>query len=188
MSLRFIRLQDVRRLLRSAEEYELNSEQVQRLKWFQYALEHDGNVSLTCRHFGISRSTFLRWADRFDASDLRSFDEQSRRPHTVRAPETDAKTVELIRTIRLASPTLGKEHIALRLAAEHGITISSSTVGRIIKRHGLFFGDTAAHTGKRAATAPSDNESSELSVRPVTPEPAAADDDPFLSLIPGVTS
>jgi transposase len=187
MSLRFIRLQDVRRLLRSAEEYELSAEQVQRLKWFQYALEHDGNVSLTCRHFGISRSTFLRWAERFDASDLRTFDEQSRRPHTVRAPETDAKTVELIRTIRLSSPTLGKEHIARHLSAEHGITISSSTVGRIIKRHGLFFGETASHSGKRAAIS-TDNESSAFSVRPVTPEPDISEDDPFLGLVPGVTS
>ena len=67
-----IRLADVRRLLRSAGELELSLHAIQRLKWFMYALEHDGNVSLVSRHFGISRSTFLRWAERFDAADPRT--------------------------------------------------------------------------------------------------------------------
>ena len=32
-----------------------------RLKWFEFCYDHGGNVSLTCRHLGISRQTFYCW-------------------------------------------------------------------------------------------------------------------------------
>lgn len=187
MSLTILRLQDVRRLLRLAEEYELSSAAVQRLKWFQYNLEHDGNVSLTCRHFGISRSTYLRWAERFDATDIRTLEEFSRRPHSVRAPETDENTVQLIKKIRMEQPLLGKEAVTNILKQQYNITISSSTVGRIIKRHSLFFATTESHLSKRAVT-----EESSV-VRLASPEKVSGDaeadiDDPFLSLVSGITS
>lgn len=186
MSFPVLRLQDVRRLLRSSEEYELSSEAVQRLKWFQYNLGHGGNVSLTCRHFGISRSTFLRWAQRFDASDIRTLEECSRRPHAVRLPQTDGHTVELIRQIRTEQPTLGKESITDLLRMEHGVTLSTSTVGRIIKRHNLFFAETASHQNKRTSM-------EDHTVRSVSPEKvsgiAETDfNDSFPSLVPGITS
>lgn len=144
-----IRLQDVRRLLKSAQDLELSSGAVQRLKWFLYALEHENNVSLTCRHFGIARSTFLRWIERFDATDIATIEENSRRPKTVRQSEVDPKIIDIIRSIRELAPKLGKEIIAEKLSVEHGITLSASTVGRIITRHKLFFGETRAHQEKR---------------------------------------
>lgn len=148
-----VRLQDIRRLLRQAEELELSASSIQRLKWFLYAAEHDGNVSLTCRHFGISRSTFLRWASRFDAADTGTLTDTSRRPKTVRKPETDDKTIEIIRSLRETHPLLGKEAIAEKLQTEFSIELSSSTVGRIITRHKLFFAQTKAHAEKRATLA-----------------------------------
>lgn len=186
MSTSHLRLQDVRRLIRLAGEYELSDGAVQRLKWFQYNLEHDGNVSLTCRHFGISRSTYVRWAQRFDATDLRTLEESPRRPHTVRLPETDERTVELIRRIRTQQPLIGKMAVADMLQKEHGVTVSSSTVGRIIKRHGLFFGQTASHHNKRTSL-------EDHTVLLPLPEKVSGNgetdiDDPLLSLTPGLTS
>lgn len=144
-----VRLQGVLHLLARADELELTPEALQRLRWFAYALEHDGNVSLTCRHFGIARSTFLRWAERFDPRDPRTLEERSRRPHMMRQPETDPKVVELIRTLRAAHPLMGKREIESRLSAEHGLRVSSSTIGRVIARHGFFFADTPSHRAKR---------------------------------------
>lgn len=146
-----IRLRDVRRLLKRAKELELSEGAVQRLKWFAFALEHDSNVSLACRHFGIARSTFLRWADRFDARDIRTIEEESRRPHSVRAPEIAPHVVALIRQIRTQQPLLGKDAIAAMLSAQYGIAISASSVGRTIARHGFFFASTASHEQKRSA-------------------------------------
>ena len=167
MSFNNIRLQDVRRLLRNAGEYELAADAIQKLKWFLYALEHDGNVSLTCRHFGISRSTLLRWMSRFDATDVRSLQDLSRRPHTVRGPETDGRTLEIITQIRKIHTTIGKEQVREILKTKHGITLSTSTVGRIINRHRLFFADTASHREKRLQDR--EEEITALSLPPLSP-------------------
>ncbi len=142
----------LRRILKNSVTSELSNEAMQKLKWFLFAAEHDGNVSLTCRHFGISRSTFLRWSERFDAADLRTLDEQSRCPHNVRAPETDAATIALVTSIRKQEPLASKEKIRETLLKTNGIALSTSTIGRIINRHKLFFADTASHRAKRGET------------------------------------
>lgn len=156
MHSRTFNLRNVRHLLRRAKELELSDGAVQRLRWFSYALEHGGNVSLTCRHFGIARSTYLRWAERFDARDERSLEEESRRPRTVRAPETPPHVVALIRTIRQEQPLVGKEALSEMLLRDYGMRVSPSTVGRTIARHGFFFAPTKSHERKRTAAPPSD--------------------------------
>lgn len=142
-------LRNVRHLLKRAKELELNDGAVQRLKWFSYALEHESNVSLTCRHFGIARSTFVRWAKRFDARDVTSLEEESRSPHTVREPEIAMHVVALIRDIRLQHPLLSKDAIAELLKRQYGVSISASSVGRTIARYGFFFAATKSHEQKR---------------------------------------
>lgn len=106
----------------------------------------------------------------------------------MRAPETDQKVIDIIRTIRQEQPTLGKESVTLLLRSEYGITLSSSTVGRIIKRHKLFFAETASHINKRIEDEPK-NSVSFTKPRLVKKEKKISDlDDPFLSLAPGITS
>lgn len=145
-------LRNVRHLLKRAKELELSEGAVQRLKWFAFALEHDNNASLACRHFGIARTTYVRWADRFDPRDPSSLEEASRRPLHMREPETPPHVVALIRDLRVRDPLMGKEDIAETLHREYGVRVSASTVGRTIARHGFFFADTPAHERKRAAS------------------------------------
>lgn len=145
------RRRDVENLLQHAGALGLSRAAKTRLHWFAYVLAHQGNVSLTCRYFGISRSTFDRWASRFDPRRPETLEECSRRPHHVRQPETPAELVELVRQYRLEKPVLGKVQIAQCLRADHGLRISASTVGRIISRHRFFFSTSAAHAHKRVA-------------------------------------
>ena len=152
------RCRQIQSLLKRAVRLELSHDAVQRLRWFVFALDHDDNISLACRHFGIARSTFLRWALRFDPADLSSLEEQARIPHTVRQPETDEHTISLIREMRQREVLCNKETIAQRLQSEHGISLSPSSVGRVIRRHGFFFADTAAHRRKRLAQPSSDSD------------------------------
>lgn len=132
-----------------ASKLELSLNARLRLKWFTFAVEHGGDVDLTCRRFGISRSTYHRWAGRIDLNDPRTLEEKSKRPHRVRTEETPAFVVQLIRLYRTENPTMCKEIIASRLLVEHGLTISKSTIGRVIARHGFFFGDSRSHRLKR---------------------------------------
>jgi transposase len=142
--------QDIMNLTRGAERLGLSREARLRLSWFAYACAHAGNVSLTCRYFGISRSTFLRWAKRFDPRNPETLEENSRRPHRVRQSAVDPAVVALITQYRTTDPSMGKERIQQKLREEHGVTISTSTVGRVIARHKLFFGNKPSHTRKRA--------------------------------------
>lgn len=114
-----------------------------------YAIEHGGDIQRTCTYFGIARSTFLRWVKRFHPHDLSSLEEESRRPHRVRQPETDVQVVELIRDLRTARPLMSKQEIAEHLHRHSGIRLSPSTVGRVIARHCFFFAETPAHRQKR---------------------------------------
>lgn len=188
MSARDTRLADVRRLLKQAVELELSAGAVQRLKWFLYTLEHDNNVSLACRHFGIARSTFMRWWNRFDAQNVSSLEETSRRPHAVRAPETDARTVAAIRELRMAHPTTGKVGIHTMLREIYGIEASVSTVGRVIARHKLFFGEKASHLQKRGeteiVTSTEQDTTTAINTTQLTPASASETDEDPLSMLP----
>lgn len=184
--------QDVRRLLRHQAELELSDDAVLKLKWFLYCSEHYYNVSLTCRHFGISRSTFLRWAHRFDPADIKTLEEQSRRPMKMRTSETDIRTIELIGKIRQEYPEMGKEKVSELLVRKHGIVLSSSTVGRIITRHGLFFGESESHKAKRRralerhTAEASETEREERKVKPT--HETDADTETGMLPLPGLTS
>jgi transposase-like protein len=161
-----LRLQDVRRLLKQAVSLELSASAVQRLKWYAYALEHKHNISRTCRHFGIARSTFLRWAERFDPSNPDTLEETSRRPHTVRVPETDPQAIEHIRLLRQEFPLMGKVGIAKLLKEKFETELSVSTVGRIIARHNFFFADKPSHESKRTVVIGDETESVIAAIKP----------------------
>lgn len=143
------RLADLLRIQKRADVLELTRGARQRLQWFIYAATHEGNVSLTCRYFGISRSTFLRWLERFDAAHPETLEEQSRRPHHVRESETSDEVVALIKQYRTENPLMSKEQIEQELQTTHKIALSASTIGRVIAREGFFFADTPAHRRKR---------------------------------------
>ncbi|HET8624433.1 MAG TPA: helix-turn-helix domain-containing protein [Gemmatimonadales bacterium] len=103
----------------------------QRLKWFDWHGTHGRNVSLTCRHFGISRQTFYRWQRRYDPRDLRHLDDRSSRPQRVRQPSWTADRVAAVKRLREQYPRWGKDKLVVLLARE-GIQVSVAMVGRIL--------------------------------------------------------
>lgn len=158
-------LAELRLLLKQADEQGHGKSVKQKLAWFIFANEHENNISLTCRHFAITRSTFLRWLSRFNPNDLTSLNDHSRRPDRVRLPETPPEVVELIRVYREKFRTMGKESIRKLLQQEHGIAISASTIGRVIQRHHFFFAEQPSHQLKLTAWAVSKQEDADAIVR-----------------------
>ena len=58
----------------------LSKESLCRLEWMIfYETKATKNVALVCRHFGISKSVFYKWLDKFDESNLRTLETTSRR-------------------------------------------------------------------------------------------------------------
>lgn len=112
----------------------------QRLKWIEHFKKYR-NARLTCRHFGISPSTFYLWKKRFDPNNLITLEDnfKTRKPHRVRTSKHKTVQLETIKKLKNIDPRLGKIRIA-KILKETGYKISSSTVGRILKNQELTLG------------------------------------------------
>jgi len=108
-----------------------------RLSWLTHYKRHR-NASVTARRFGISRSTLHKWVKRYAERGPRGLEDLSRAPLNRRTPTVPWQTVELICSIRAGQPAWSKHKLAVILSRDHGITLSASTVGRILKRKGLY--------------------------------------------------
>ena len=101
-------------------------------------LEHAnkiGNVRMTCRYFGLSRSTFYRWKTQYDKQGESGLGNKSTaaRNHPRKVPaEIVAKIVHLRRKYHL-----GPIRIVWYLERYHNIRVSDSTVYRTLRRLGL---------------------------------------------------
>ncbi|MGH7623247.1 MAG: integrase core domain-containing protein [Gemmatimonadaceae bacterium] len=109
---------------------ELSPRARQRLRWIEH-MEKQGNKSLTCRYFGISRPTLDRALRRYDPRHLASLEDVPSRPRRRRTPTWTGELATAVRVQREAYPRWGKEKIACLLRAE-GWTVSTSMVGRIL--------------------------------------------------------
>ena len=94
---------------------------------------HGHNARLTCRYFGISPQTFYRWKRRYNPQRLESLEERSRRPHRLRQPTASPRLVEAVLRLREKYPRWGKDKLVV-LLREEGLSVSTSMVGRILRR------------------------------------------------------
>jgi len=124
----------------SKEERELN----RRLRILKHARD-TGNVALTCRYFGIGRSTFYLWKSRFDKEGISGL--QRRKPVGQRWPnQLSEEVVEKILHLR-KKYHLGPERIMWYLERYHGIKVSCSSVYRTLVRNGV--GRLPRNSGRR---------------------------------------
>jgi transposase InsO family protein len=131
------RLPHQRKIFRMARTVDLSKEAKVRLSWLGHYKKH-ANASTTCRRFGISRSTLYKWAGRYIERGPLGLEDLSRAPKRRRTSAIPWQTTDLIVAIRSAQPAWSKHKIAVILARDHGIRLSASTVGRILKRKGLY--------------------------------------------------
>jgi transposase InsO family protein len=105
-----------------------------RLKVLDHAAEH-GNISETCRIFGISRTRYYEWKDLADRYGTDALVPKGRRaPQMPNA--TSTLVVEELLTLAVVEPTLGCRQFADRLAERRHV-IGKTTVQKILNDHGL---------------------------------------------------
>lgn len=103
-----------------------------RLAIIRHAQEVTGNVSQTCRYYGISRPCYYKWLRRYEDLGEQGLRDGSSRPHN--SPnETSAEVVGKIMYLRQGYH-FGPHKIAMYLKRYHDITISPSGVWGILKR------------------------------------------------------
>lgn len=100
-------------------------------------LDHAGRTSVTeaCETFGISRTTYYRWAERAARYGLAALMPKGRRSPAM-PNATPPETVEIILAEAIARPTLGARRLLEHLA-ERGVELSASGVQKILVRHRL---------------------------------------------------
>lgn len=114
----------------------LSKDALKRLSWIDWYFSHGENAELTCRHFGISKSVFYRWKNRFNPRQLQTleFDTKTRRPHHVREMTTPQWLQKRIYDIRKADSEKSKYEIQAELKDE-GISVGRKCIEKIIRRH-----------------------------------------------------
>jgi len=108
-----------------------------RLKWLDWYRSHGSIARLTCRHFGISPDTFYRWKRRYQEKTLQTLESHSRRPHHVRQCLCPDETIALVIRLRREDMAASKYKIRHILLRDHALTLSASSIGRILTRAGL---------------------------------------------------
>jgi transposase InsO family protein len=116
-------------------EQELARGAARRLAIIRHAQEVTGNVSLTCRYYGITRQAYYIWLRRYEEGGLEGLRDRSRRPK-VSPNATTAEVVGKIVYLR-RSYHFGPHKIAMYLKRYHDVQISPSGVWRILGRLGI---------------------------------------------------
>lgn len=117
------------------QESNLTKEAVIRLSWLDWYFCHGKNAEVTCRHFGISKSVFYRWKNRFNPHNLKSleFDTDMRRPHHLRTMTTPQFLIDEVVKIRKADLEKSKYEIRAELK-DRGYLLGTSTIQKIINQ------------------------------------------------------
>src|ERR1700733_656741 len=113
-------------------EREIAREAAKRLAVIRHVEEVTGNVSKTCRYFGISRRLYYKWIERYRELGLEGLRDRSKRPKT--CPQaTQTEVIGKIIYLR-QNYHFGPLKIMMYLKRYHDIEISNSGVWRILKR------------------------------------------------------
>ena len=109
----------------------LSKDGLRRLLWIDWYFSHGKNAEGTCRHFGISKSVFYRWFNRYDKRNLNTleFDTKTRKPNKVRTPNVPLRTLQRVYDIRAEDLEKSKYEIQEELRRE-GIIIGQSAIQR----------------------------------------------------------
>jgi transposase InsO family protein len=108
------------------------------------APERDGlNVREVCALYGVSRDTFYRWRDRYQAEGIAGLEDRSSRP--ARSPGRINPAIEHhIVQLRTSHPRWGPRRLRAELRRRgHDAPPARSTIERVLHRNGLM-GDTAS--------------------------------------------
>ena len=111
----------------------LSREARKRLAALRWHETHGRSVSLTARHFWVSRSTLYDWLRRYEREGVRGLENRSRRPRNIRQPTWSQTLEQAVLALREAHPRWGKDKLVV-LLRDQGHAASVSMVGRILTR------------------------------------------------------
>ncbi|MDD3481042.1 MAG: DDE-type integrase/transposase/recombinase [Patescibacteria group bacterium] len=122
-----------------AKSLKLSKNARNRLEWIIYYEEKaQGNASLTCRYFGISRKTFHKWYSLFNETNLKTLEDRSKAPLNHRKAEYTYTEVVRMQRLRNDYPALGRHKLIPIYLEEYGVPIRPQAARRIVTDYGLY--------------------------------------------------
>lgn len=114
----------------------LSKDAPRKLWWMDWYQTHGKNAEATCRHFGISKSVFYRWKNRYKRFNQHTLedDKKTRRPHKLREMTTPIWIQKRVYDIRLLDREKSKYEIQEELRRE-GIAVGQTAIQKVINRH-----------------------------------------------------
>ncbi len=93
-------------------------------------------ISNICKRYGVARKTYYKWNKRYEQNGMWGLLDNSRRPHNIKYKKITSEIQETILDLRL-SKRFGCNRIKFRLRKVVGISLSTRTIYKILKRHSL---------------------------------------------------
>jgi transposase InsO family protein len=117
----------------SQEKLEAHRKKYERQVKHWNKLKSEGVRDKTCQEIiGISKATYYRYKAHLIALN-KGILPPSKKPKSLRKPTWGESEIQLIRRLRKENPTYGKAKISVILKRDHSLSLSESTVGRILK-------------------------------------------------------
>jgi transposase InsO family protein len=94
------------------------------------------SVSIICKRYGTSRKSYYKWKNRYKEKGIEGLSDLSKRPHNITYMKVTSEIQETILDLRLTK-RFGCNRIKFRLKRIIGLSLSTRTVYKTLKRHGL---------------------------------------------------
>ena len=101
-------------------------------------MKRNGLVRLSniCKRYGTSRKTYYKWKNRYRQKGIDGLSDLSRIPHTIKYKKITSEVEETILDLRVTK-RFGCNRIRFRLKRTIGVSLSTRTIYKMLKRHGL---------------------------------------------------
>jgi transposase InsO family protein len=93
-------------------------------------------VSNICKKYGVSRKTFYKWKNRYRTKGVEGLSDIPRRPHNIKYIKVTSEIKEIILDLRLRK-RFGCNRIKFRLKRMIGLSLSTRTIYKTLRKHGL---------------------------------------------------
>jgi len=111
-----------------------------RLKMIELLIANNINFSKTAREFNTTRKTLKKWYRRYEKQGVEGLKDVSKRPKNSpfkTPPEIENLVISLRQPRKDLKIKIGPRRIQIELKRRYNITLSSSTIYKILKRHNL---------------------------------------------------
>lgn len=109
-------------------------QRLNKLELYQKLKQEGCSEPLRLQSIGCSRATYYRWLKRYQQQGLQGLEPTSSQPRRVRTPQWTKQQEQSVLHLRKRYPLWGKRKCWAVLKRDQGLTLSVSTVGRILAK------------------------------------------------------